>query len=67
VTLRYDSLDAEVAGVDEGTVHSWTFAFNRAVTATSTLQFEFIHPETEIMGNPDIDDDLYQIRYKVHF
>jgi hypothetical protein len=73
VTLRYDSMEASPDGMtysDE--TKTITLAYNRKVTDNSMLQFEWISPDADLEashgpGVPDCDDDLIQLRYKVHF
>jgi hypothetical protein len=69
VSLRYDTWEIDAAGHDEdvdGT--AWTLGFNHKVTENSMFQFEWLSPDidTEI-GYADSDDDIIQLRYKVHF
>jgi hypothetical protein len=70
VTLRYDDgsidnggglgVDAELTGI--------TFAWNHKVTENSLFQFEYLAPDNEVGPVAvDADDDIVQIRYKVHF
>ena len=70
LTLRYDdySIEDDVAAgyVDEGNVI--TFAYNRQVTDNSMFQFEFLTFDADATAPAaDEDDDLIQLRYKVHF
>ena len=70
LTLRYDdySYEDNVANgyVDEGNVI--TFAYNRQVTDNSMFQFEYLTFDNDAVAPAvDQDDDLIQLRYKVHF
>ena len=73
LTLRYDDWENErntaVASGDEG--DAFTFAFNRRLTDTSMFQFEYLTPDTEVIGGgagpSDAKDDIVQFRYKVWF
>jgi hypothetical protein len=67
VSLRYDYLQWDNGAADvDGT--AITFAYNRKVTDNSILQFEYLTPDgDDIQATPDVNDDLIQFRYKVHF
>jgi hypothetical protein len=70
VSLRYDSFQADRGTDTDMELSAITFAFNHKVTENSLLQFEYITPDQDegtIVGYEDTEDDLIQIRYKVHF
>lgn len=84
ISVRYDSWDNEfeiippvgVSGGLELDGDAFTFAFNRSLSDTSMLQFEWITPDEELTGTGalvlpapvgDVDDDQVQLRYKVWF
>jgi len=75
VTLRYDDSTLEnnsTLGVGEFDLSGFTFAFNHKVTENSMFQFEYLTPDDKVSGVPgvvwsDQNDDLVQLRYKVHF
>jgi hypothetical protein len=62
VTLRYDDIDLlESEGFEADAI---TFAWNYKVSENSMMQLEYLTPSID---NADNNDDLFQIRYKVHF
>ena len=69
VSLRYDdaTLD-DIAGAEIYAIDAITFAYNRKVTENSMFQLEYLTPNLSAGGtDQDIKDDVFQIRYKVHF
>lgn len=71
ITLRYDDFSSELNGVGGGDFdggNAITFAYNRKVTENSMFQFEYLTVDVDEPGAVvDQDDDLIQLRYKVHF
>ena len=71
LSLRYDDFEVESNLVGGGTLdggNAITFAYNRQVTDNSMFQFEYLSVDIdEPAGAIDQDDDLIQLRYKVHF
>jgi hypothetical protein len=78
ITLRYDDIEAQVnvAGAASADGDAITFAWNRQVTDNSILQFEYASFDSDTfwaavpvggVALADVDDDLIQLRYKVHF
>ena len=65
VSLRYDDIEWDAGG--DANAGGITFAYNRQVTDNSMLQFEYLSPDSDDLADPDVDDDLIQFRYKVHF
>jgi len=69
ISLRYDDAEFDSDDVYDPGMTAVTFAFNHKVTENSMLQLEYITPDSDD-GSPtsqDVNDDLLQIRYKVHF
>ena len=62
ITLRYDDWENDNGVTDDG--DAITFAWNYKVSENSMMQLEYLTPDR---GAVDINDDLFQIRYKVHF
>ena len=66
-TIRFDDWDFGRGGPGRSGF-AVTAAFNHQATANSYLQFEFLTPRADDdAANPDADDDIIQLRYKVHF
>jgi len=62
ITLRYDDWENDNGVSVDG--DGITFAWNYKVSEQSMMQLEYVTPDS---GDPDLDDDMFQIRYKVHF
>ena len=65
VTLRYDHVQWDT--FNDVTAKGITFAFNRQITENSMLQFEYLTPDSDEIAANEPDDDLIQLRYRVHF
>lgn len=68
VSLRYDDANVDVVGGEE--ITGITFAFNHKVTENSLFQFEYLTADNDVTNAPtfvDPEDDIIQLRYKVHF
>jgi hypothetical protein len=63
ITLRYDDLNVEWLPTDQ-TADGITFAWNYKVSENSMMQLEYVAPDN---SDGELDDDMFQIRYKVHF
>jgi hypothetical protein len=64
LTLRYDDASVDVNSVTLGGGDAITFAWNHKVSENSMMQLEYLMPD---MDDADVNSDLFQIRYKVHF
>jgi hypothetical protein len=62
VTLRYDDRDYD--DYSDGKGDAITFAWNYKVSENSMMQLEYLTPDSD---DNDLNSDLFQIRYKVHF
>ena len=62
ITLRYDDWENDSGVTVDAT--AITFAWNYKVSENSMMQLEYLTPDED---GADPDDDLFQIRYKVHF
>ena len=67
ISLRYDTIEIDPPGAGELGANAITFAYNRKVTDNSMFQFEYLSPDDDSTGAVDEDDNLIQLRYKVHF
>ncbi len=66
-TIRFDDWEFGRGGAGRSG-NAFTFAFNHQINDNCLLQFEYLTPRAEEdAANPDADDDVIQIRYKVHF
>ena len=63
ITLRYDSVEFAVGAVTNE-ADAITFAWNYEVSENSMMQLEYLTPDVD---GVDVSDDMFQIRYKVHF
>jgi hypothetical protein len=71
VSLRYDTIEYTPDGApDDWSCSTIALAYNRKVTDNSMFQFEWLSPDDDegwSSGWEDTNDDLIQLRYKVHF
>ena len=65
VTLRYDQVTWDT--FNDVTAKGITFAFNRQISDNSMIQFEYLTPDSDDIATNEPDDDLLQLRYRVHF
>ncbi len=65
LTLRYDHIKWDT--FNDFTAKGITLAYNRQLSDNTMLQFEYLSPDSDDLAPDDIDDDLLQIRYRVHF
>lgn len=63
ITLRYDDVEMDF-GATTDEVDAITFAWNYKVSENSMMQLEYLTPDVD---GADVAEDLFQIRYKVHF
>jgi len=69
LTVRYDDWRTEVVGAPFVDGSAYTVALGRRVTTDSILQLEWLSPDEPAAGpgGADMNDDLVQVRYRVHF
>ena len=71
-TVRYEH-DSDTTGLADITAETWTFAFNWRTSDHGWLQLEYIDPTTRsrsengIRNLNDINDDLWQVNYKINW
>ena len=71
ITLRFDDASEEnqTTALSED-IDAITFAWNHKVSENSMMQLEYITPDVSVDalgGDVETNDDMFQIRYKVHF
>ncbi len=69
VSLRYEDFEQEFKGAaDKLEGDTITFAINRRMSDHSLLQIEYLSPDVDDNATfTEAEDDMLQVRYKVHF